>query len=376
VLVGPSAVKTSVSGKINQIRRSEFIGSLYGLIANNLALDCVSRLTSWSVAALLRANSEEALVRRELFPEITPYETGVLPLDGKHVMYWEQSGNPNGAPLLFLHGGPGAGTTPTHRRFFDPSYYRIVLFDQRGAGKSTPAASIEDNTTGHLIADIECLREVLDIEQWLVFGGSWGSMLGLAYAQAHTHRCCGLILRGVFLCGAEEVDWFLYGMGRFFPEAWRDFADGVTEDERGNLLAAYRRRLENPNPEVHIPAARKWAAYEATCSILRPNGDAVAAMSDPAGALALARLEAHYLAHNAFLENGGLLANVDAIRHLPGVIVQGRYDMVCPPATANRLAEAWPEARLEIIADAGHSALEPGVRAALLKATEMMKQTP
>jgi proline iminopeptidase len=316
------------------------------------------------------------LVRRELFPEITPYETGILPLDGDHVMYWEQSGNPNGAPVLFLHGGPGAGTTPTHRRFFDPDHYRIVLFDQRGAGRSTPNASIEDNTTGHLIADIERLRESLGIEQWLVFGGSWGSTLALAYAQAHTKRCRGLILRGIFLCGAEEVDWFLYGMGRFFPEAWRNFATAMPEDERGDLLSAYRRRLESPDPEVHVPAARAWAAYEATCSTLRPNGDAVAAMSDPAGSLALARLEAHYLAHQVFLEDGGLLANIDAMRHLPGVIVQGRYDMVCPPATADRLAEAWPEARFEIIPDAGHSALEPGIRAALLEATETMKQTP
>lgn len=313
-------------------------------------------------------------MRRELFPEITPNETGVLPLDGGHVMYWEETGNPNGAPVLFLHGGPGAGTTSTHRRFFDPKHYRIVLFDQRGAGKSTPSASIEDNTTQHLIADIERLREVLKIERWLVFGGSWGSTLGLAYAQAHAQRCRGLILRGIFLCGAEEVDWFLYGMGRFFPEAWHNFATTVEKSERGDLLNAYRRRLENPDPEVNIPAARAWAAYEATCSTLRPNGDAVAAMRDPTGALALARLEAHYLAHNAFLEDGALLANIGAIRHLPGVIVQGRYDMVCPPATANRLAKAWPEARFEIIADAGHSALEPGIRAALLKATEMMKQ--
>jgi len=190
-------------------------------------------------------------VRRELFPEITPYETGVLPLDGEHVMYWEQSGNPNGAPVLFLHGGPGAGTTPTHRRFFDPSHYRIILFDQRGSGKSTPAASIEDNTTGHLIADIEYLRETLKIEQWLVFGGSWGSTLGLAYAQAHAGRCRGLILRGVFLCGAEEIDWFLYGMGRFFPEAWRNFAAAVPAVERDDLLSAYRRRLESPDPGVN-----------------------------------------------------------------------------------------------------------------------------
>ncbi len=315
-------------------------------------------------------------MRRELFPEIMPYETGSLPLDGDHVMYWEQSGNPNGAPVLFIHGGPGAGTTPTHRRFFDPHHYRIVLFDQRGAGKSTPSASIEDNTTQHLIADIERLREALNIDRWLVFGGSWGSTLGLAYAQAHPQRCQGLILRGIFLCGPAEIDWFLYGMGRFFPDAWRNFSEGVPEEERGDLLAAYRRRLENPDAEVNLPAARIWAAYEATCSTLRPNGDAVAAMSDPSGALALARLEAHYLANGAFMENGALLDNIETIRHLPGVIVQGRYDMVCPPATADRLAQAWPEARYEIIPDAGHSALEPGIRAALLQATETMKQVP
>jgi proline iminopeptidase len=333
-------------------------------------------LTSWLAAALLRAEGEDVLVRRELCPEIMPYETGVLPLEGEHVMYWEQSGAPGGAPVLFLHGGPGAGTTPTHRRFFDPAHYRIVLFDQRGAGKSTPHASIEDNTTQHLIADIERLREALGIAQWLVFGGSWGSTLALAYAQAHPERCRGLILRGIFLCGPAEVDWFLHGMGRFFPEAWRDFAAHVPEAEGSDLLGAYRSRLESPDAEVNVPAARAWAAYEATCSTLRPNGDAVAAMSDPAGALALARLEAHYLAHNAFLNDDDLLAGIEAIRHLPGVIVQGRYDMVCPPTTADRLAAAWPEARYEIIADAGHSALEPGIRAALLQATEMMKQAP
>lgn len=313
---------------------------------------------------------------RELFPEIVPYETGVLPVGDGHVMYWEQSGNPDGPPVLFLHGGPGAGTTPTHRRFFDPQHYRIILFDQRGAGKSTPHASIESNTTQHLIADIERLRTTLEIDRWLVFGGSWGSTLALAYAQAHGERCRGLVLRGIFLCGNEEVDWFLYGMGRFFPEAWRKFAEGVPDNERGDLLAAYQQRLEHSDPEVSITAARGWAAYEATCSTLRPNGDAVAAMGDGTGALALARLEAHYLAHNAFLEEGVLLANIDLVRYLPCVIVQGRYDMVCPPTTADRLAKAWPEARLEVIADAGHSALEPGIRAALLTATEMMKQAP
>jgi len=315
-------------------------------------------------------------VRKELFPEIAPYETGVLPLGGDHMMYWEESGNPDGAPVLFLHGGPGAGTTSTHRRFFDPTHYRIVLFDQRGAGKSTPSASTADNTTQHLIADIERLRELRGIERWLVFGGSWGSTLALAYAQAHPQRCRGLVLRGIFLCGPEEVDWFLHGMGHFFPEAWRSFARAVPEAAGGDLLSAYLRRLNDLDPDVHMPAARAWAKYEATCSTLRPNGDAVAAMNDGAGALALARLEAHYLAHHAFLEQGSLLAGVSAIRQLPGVIVQGRYDMVCPPATADRLAAAWPEARYEIVADAGHSALEPGIRAALIGATEMMKAVP
>jgi len=313
-------------------------------------------------------------VRRELFPEIAPYETGMLPLGGGHVMYWEESGNPRGAPVLFLHGGPGAGTTPTHRRFFDPTHYRIILFDQRGAGKSIPSASIDNNTTAHLIADIEQLRVARGVEHWLVFGGSWGSTLALAYAQAHPARCCGLILRGIFLCGGDEVAWFLQGMGRFFPEAWRAFAAAVPEASDGDLLDAYRRRLADADPDVHLPAARAWAKYEATCSTLRPNGDAVAAMHDTTGALALARLEAHYLAHRAFLDDGALLTGIDAIRHLPGFIVQGRYDMVCPPATADRLAAAWPEARYQIVADAGHSALEPGIRAALIEATETMKQ--
>lgn len=314
-------------------------------------------------------------MRTDLFPKIEPRESGTLALDGDHVMYWEESGNPDGVPIVFLHGGPGAGTMAVHRRFFDPDYFRIILFDQRGAGRSTPAASIADNTTGHLIADLDALRTRLDIAQWHLFGGSWGSTLALAYAQAHPTRCLGLVLRGVFTCSMREVDWFLNGMGRFFPEASREFAAAIPEVERDDLLAAFVRRLNDPDPEIHLPAARAWSTYEARCSTLRPNPDAVAAISDNTGMLALARIEAHYLSNGAFLEPDQLFAGIDRIRHLPATIVQGRYDMVCPIETAERLARAWPEAEYTIVPDAGHSALEPGTRAALMRAVEGLKET-
>ncbi len=313
-------------------------------------------------------------MRTDLFPQIEPHESGTLELDNGHVMSWEESGNPEGVPIVFLHGGPGAGIMPVHRRFFDPGYFRIILFDQRGAGRSTPYASIENNTTAHLIADLEILRDHREILQWHLFGGSWGSTLALAYAQADPNRCLGLVLRGVFTCSAQEVEWFLHGMGRFFPEAWREFSDAMPEAERGDLLSAYTRRLNDPDPEVHLPAARAWASYEAKCSTLRPNPDAVAAMSDANGMLALARIEAHYLSNGAFLEPDQLLDGVERIRHLPATIVQGRYDMVCPIVTADRLARAWPEAEYTIVLDAGHSALEPGTRAALMRAVEGLKE--
>lgn len=298
----------------------------------------------------------------------------MLKLDETHTMYWEECGNPEGEPILFLHGGPGAGVMAVHRRFYDPSHFRIVLCDQRGAGRSTPHASIERNTTDHLLSDLEALRAHRDIEQWHMFGGSWGSTLALAYAQAFPERCLGMVLRGVFTCSPREIEWFLEGMGRIFPEAWRDFSRAVPENERDALLPAYIRRLNDPDPEIHLPAARAWATYEARCSTLRPNPDAVAAMSDGRGMLALARIEAHYLAHGAFLALGQLLEGVERIRHLPATIVQGRYDMVCPIETADRLARAWPEAEYTIVPDAGHSALEPGTRAALLRAVEGLKE--
>lgn len=315
-----------------------------------------------------------SLLRTELYPETEPHRTGWLPLDERHTMYWEESGNPGGTPVLFLHGGPGAGASAAHRRFFDPGHYRIVIFDQRGAGRSTPLGSVEDNTTPHLIEDIEKLRTALGIDRWVVFGGSWGSTLALAYGEAHPERCLGFILRGIFLCRSQEIDWFLYGMRSVFPEVWDRFAGFIPAGERHDLLAAYRRRLQDPDPAVHMPAARHWSLYEGACSTLLPSEDALRHFGDDVVALGLARIEAHYFAHGIFLPPDSLLANVHRIRHRPCVIVQGRYDMVCPAVTAFDLKAAWPEAEFRLVPDAGHSAWEPGIRACLMSATEQFKR--
>ena len=312
-------------------------------------------------------------LRAELYPEIEPYNAGMLDLDGRHRMYFEESGNPRGAPVLFLHGGPGAGAAPAHRRFFDPAHYRIIIFDQRGAGRSTPLGDITANTTPLLITDIENLREHLGISRWLVFGGSWGSTLALAYAEAHPQRCTGLILRGIFLCRSSEIDWFLYGLRNLFPEAWRAFADPIPEAERGNLLAAYHRRLTDPDPRVHMPAARAWSTYEGSCSTLLPSPETVAYFAGDVVALGLARIEAHYFSNDIFLPENSLLANVQRIRGIPGVIVQGRYDAVCPIVSADDLHRCWPEADYIIVPDAGHSAWEPGICAELVRAAEKFK---
>jgi proline iminopeptidase len=298
----------------------------------------------------------------------------MLALDALHTMYWEQSGNPRGVPVLFLHGGPGAGASPTHRRFFDPSFYRIVVFDQRGSGRSTPLGELTANTTPHLVADIERLRRQLEIDAWLVFGGSWGSTLALAYGEAHPERCLGFILRGIFLCRQPEIDWFLYGMRTIFPEAWREFANFLPEAERGDLLTHYYRRLIDPDPTVHMPAARVWSRYEGACSTLLPNVEATANFADDRVALGLARMEAHYFVNRIFLPDNGLLDNIGRLRRHPATIVQGRYDMVCPIVTADDLVRAWPEARYIVVPDAGHSALEPGVRASLVAAAERYKE--
>lgn len=313
-------------------------------------------------------------LRAELHPEIEPYNSGMLALDGRHRMYFEESGNPRGAPVLFLHGGPGAGAAPAHRRFFDPAHYRIIIFDQRGAGRSLPLGEITDNTTPLLVADIEQLREKLGIEHWLVFGGSWGSTLALAYAEAHPQRCTGLILRGIFLCRDSEIDWFLYGLRNLFPEAWQAFTAPIPEAERSDLLSAYHRRLTDPDPAVHMPAARAWSTYEGSCSTLLPSPETVAYFAGDVVALGLARIEAHYFKHDIFLPRNSLLDNVGRIRNIPAVIVQGRYDAVCPIVSADDLHRAWPEAEYIIVPDAGHSAWEPGICAALVRACEKFKQ--
>ncbi len=308
--------------------------------------------------------------RGDLFPEIGPFETGYLPLSDGHVMYWEQVGNPRGKPVLFLHGGPGAGAGAIHRRFFDPAIWRVVIFDQRGAGRSRPLGGLTANTTPHLVEDIEALRKFLGIERLLLFGGSWGSTLALAYAQAHPEAVIGAVLRGIFLGRRAEVEWFLHGLARVFPDAHATFAQFLPEPERGDLLASYLKRLIDPDPQIHGPAARSWSVYEGSCSTLLPSLESVSAFAQDRGAIGLARIEAFYFDNDLFLPEGGLLAHMAPLRQIPGEIVQGRYDMICPPQTAFELAEAWPLARLTLVPDAGHSALEPGIRAALIAALE------
>ncbi len=290
-------------------------------------------------------------------------------------MYWEQVGNPHGLPVLFLHGGPGAGAGAVHRRFFDPAFWRVVIFDQRGAGRSRPLGSLVANTTADLVQDIERLREYLGIERWLLFGGSWGSTLALAYAQEHPSRVIGCVLRGVFLGRPKEVEWFLYGLAAFFPEAHAAFANFLPESERKDLLGGYLRRLTDADPAVHLPAARAWSVYEGICSTLLPNSETVTAFAQDRSALGLARIEAYYFANGLFLPPEGLLARMARIAHIPAEIVQGRYDMICPPQTAFELAAAWPRARLTVIPDAGHSALEPGTRRALVAALERFRHS-
>ncbi|CAK0754827.1 putative proline iminopeptidase [uncultured Gammaproteobacteria bacterium] len=312
--------------------------------------------------------------RTDLFPAIEPYQTGMLRVDDPHVLYWEQCGNPFGTPALFLHGGPGAGSSSTHRRFFDPDHYRVVLVDQRGSGRSTPLGCVEANSIDYLIADLERLRLSLKIERWLLFGGSWGSTLALAYAQTHPKRCLSLILRGVFLMRRSEIDWFLNGMRLFHPEAWKRFASFVPAAERHDLLEAYWRRLDHPDPAIRMAAARSWSLYEGSCSTVVPNPDLPTVAGEDVHALGLARLEAHYFRANLFQPDSLLLDRIPLIRHLPAIIVQGRHDIVCPIVTADEVCQRWPEAEYRIIPGAGHSAMEPGIRAALIAATERFKE--
>jgi proline iminopeptidase len=311
--------------------------------------------------------------RADIHPHIEPHASGLLEVSATHRIYWEECGNPAGIPVVFLHGGPGAGASPAHRRFFDPAAFRIVILDQRGAGRSLPHGDITDNTTQHLIADIETLRRARGIGRWIVFGGSWGSTLALAYAQAHPEQVRALVLRGIFMSRESELDWFLYGMRHVFPEAWRAFSGFLPPAERDDLLASYHRRLVDPDPRIHLPAAHAWSTYEGACSTLLPSPETLASFADDQKALGLARIEAHYFVHRCFLGEGELLAGVDRIRTIPTTIVQGRYDMVCPIMSADDLARVWPEAHYVVVPDAGHSAMEPGIRTALVAAMERLK---
>lgn len=310
--------------------------------------------------------------RRDLYPEIEPFDSGYLDVSPVHSLYYEQCGNAEGKPVVFLHGGPGGGGGTKPRRFFDPAVYRIVVFDQRGCGRSRPHASLEDNTTWHLVDDIERLREHLGIEQWQVFGGSWGSTLALAYAESHPDRVSELVLRGIFLLRRRELLWFYQeGCNYIWPDAWENFLAPIPEVERGDMLSAYYRRLTSEDRHTRLEAAKAWSVWEASASLLYQSTGHIDQYANDEFALAFARIESHYFVHGGFFEQEGqLLDNVDRIRHIPAVIVQGRYDVVCPMRSTWDLYRAWPEADLQVIPDAGHSAFEPGIADALVRATD------
>lgn len=309
----------------------------------------------------------------DLFPAITPYSTGYLTVDSIHTLYWEQSGNPDGIPVVLLHGGPGAGASPLHRRFFDPDHYRIIIFDQRGAGRSAPLGSIENNTTQALIEDIEALRKHLNVEKWHLFGGSWGSTLSMLYAIEHPKCCISIIMRGIFLCEAYEIDWFLHGIQTIFPEAWEQFTGILDGHEKEDILESYYNRLTHENSDIQMEAAIRWSLYEGACSSLLPNYETITTQDQKKHALALARLEAHYFKHELISPENSILNRLDKIRHIPTTIIQGRYDIICPIRTANKLHQAWPEADYIVVPDAGHSALDPTLRSRLIEATESAK---
>ena len=314
--------------------------------------------------------------RRTLYPELEPYDQGFVQASSVHRVYYEQCGNPLGKPVVFVHGGPGGGCSPKARRFFDPEAYRIVLFEQRGCGRSTPHASLEDNTTWALVADMERLRELLHIERWQVFGGSWGSTLGLAYAQAHPDRVTELVLRGIFTLRDRELQWFYQrGADALFPDAWEGYVEPIPPEERDDFIAAYYRRLTHADRDVQLRAARAWSRWEAATSHLLVDEDALTAFAIDDFALAFARIECHYFVNKGFFPaDGWLLQQVERVRRIRGVIVQGRYDVVCPMETAWALHRAWPEAAFVCVPDAGHAAFEPGITAALVAATDRFRR--
>jgi proline iminopeptidase len=312
---------------------------------------------------------------RELYPEIEPFDSGMLEVDSRHRLYYEQCGNPHGKPVVLLHGGPGAGCSAKMRRFHDPKHYRIVLFDQRGSGRSTPHADLVDNTTWDLVADIERLREQLGIERWQVFGGSWGSTLALAYAEAHPRRVTELVLRGIFMLRRWELEWFYQqGANRLFPDAWEQYLTAIPEVERGDLISAYKRRLTSPDEATRLSAARAWSVWEASTSLLLQDEAFIEGHRDPHFALSFARIESHYFVHGGFFDvEDQLLRDAHRLAGIPGAIVHGRYDVVCPIQNAWELHKAWPGSKLVISPSAGHSAYEPENASALVEATDSFR---
>ncbi|HEX7012065.1 MAG TPA: prolyl aminopeptidase [Steroidobacteraceae bacterium] len=328
-----------------------------------------------AVLARRKRASTPASGRRTLYPEIEPYNSGMLRVSDEHEIYFEECGNPKGKPALFVHGGPGAGCDARARRFFDPDAYRIVLFDQRGCGRSRPHASLVDNTTWHLVEDMEKLRRHLGIERWLVFGGSWGSTLSLAYAESHPERVSELVLRGIFMLSQFELRWFYQeGASALFPDRWEHYVEAIPPAERGDMIQAFYKRLTSGDRATMVSAARAWSLWEAATSYLFVNEDNLKKWGEEDFAIAVARIECHYFVNGGFFEREDqLLRNVARIRHIPGVIVQGRYDVVCPMQTAWALHKAWPEADFRIVPDAGHSALEPGTTHELVSATDRFR---
>jgi len=309
------------------------------------------------------------------YPDIKPYKTHRLAVDDLHTLYIEECGSPDGIPAIVVHGGPGGGCSKADRCFFDPEKYRIIVFDQRGAGRSTPHAELKDNTTDHLVADLERIRDALNVEQWILFGGSWGSTLALIYAQTHSERVLGLVLRGVFLCRQQDFDWlYQSGASRIFPDYWEDFLRPIPESERGNMMAAYYQRLTGSNELAKMAAAKAWSLWEGRCATLRPSAKVMESFADPHKAVSLSRIEAHYFINGGFIDENQILLNTDKLEGIPGIIVHGRYDMVCTIDNAHSLHRRWADSELHIVRDAGHSSSEPGIVDALIRATRDMSQ--
>lgn len=310
-----------------------------------------------------------------LYPDIKPYRTQRIKVSPPHELYVEESGNPDGIPVLFVHGGPGAGTSPAQRCYFDPGKYRIILFDQRGAGQSTPHAELLNNDTAALLADIEFIRKELGVEKWVLFGGSWGATLSLLYAQSHPDRVLGMILRGIFLCRRRDLHWlYKEGASQIFPDYWEEFVQFIPEDERDDLIKAYYKRLTGNNELARMAAAKAWSLWEARCATLRPSASVVQSSLEPHMAVAMSRIEAHYFSNEGFMQYNQILRNASTLNGIPGVLVHGRYDMICPLENAVALQRVWHDATLNIVRDAGHSGMEPGTVDALIRATRDMAQ--